>query len=85
MEGPAQEVVIAGEPSRNDTREMIDALQSRFLPHASIMLATGTQDRDKSLRFRASAPLKAGQQPMSAPARPAWSRPLRSGKCSNLL
>ena len=58
MEGPAQEVVIAGDPAGNDTREMINALQRRFLPHASIMLGTRTQDRDKSLTVQGKRPLK---------------------------
>ncbi len=58
MEGPAQEVVVAGDPAGNDTREMINALQRRFLPHASIMLGTRTEDRDKFLTVQGKRPLK---------------------------
>ncbi len=39
LTGPAMEVVIAGDPAREDTRAMIEAVRSRFLPQASILLA----------------------------------------------
>ncbi len=39
LTGPAMEVVIAGDPAREDTRAMVQAVRSRFLPGASILLA----------------------------------------------
>jgi uncharacterized protein YyaL (SSP411 family) len=36
--GPSQEVVISGDMDRSDTREMVRALQSRFLPHTVVIL-----------------------------------------------
>jgi uncharacterized protein YyaL (SSP411 family) len=37
---------------------MINALQSRFLPHASIVLSNRTQDRDKPSLVQGKRPLK---------------------------
>jgi uncharacterized protein YyaL (SSP411 family) len=36
--GPSCEVVIAGDPERNDTAEMIDALRNEFLPNVIVIL-----------------------------------------------
>jgi uncharacterized protein len=36
--GPAFEVVIAGDPARDDTRAMLRALRRRFIPNAAILL-----------------------------------------------
>ena len=58
MEGPAQEIVVAGELSKDDTRRMIDELQRRFLPHAIIALATDTVDKNRPLLIQGKRPLK---------------------------
>lgn len=57
MEGPSQEVVVAGEISGEDTRVMIEALQRRFLPHAAIVLASGDQDQQSSAVTAGKHPL----------------------------
>jgi uncharacterized protein len=41
MAGPDSEVVIAGNIEEEDTRTMIKAMQSRFLPHAVVWLKPG--------------------------------------------
>ncbi len=85
MEGPAQEVVIAGEPSKDDTRCMIDALHRRFLPHASIMLASSTKDRDKHSPVQGKRPFKGRATAYVCTGSSCLEPTTRSGKCSNLL
>jgi len=41
LTGPAARVVIAGDPGRSDTRAMIEAVRSRFLPHAMVIMNPG--------------------------------------------
>jgi hypothetical protein len=41
MAGPSYEVLIAGEPDQRDTKDMIDAIRTRFLPNTVILLKTG--------------------------------------------
>ena len=36
--GPTHEVVVVGDPRKDDTRAMLDALRTRFLPHAVVLL-----------------------------------------------
>ena len=36
--GPTQEIVIAGDPSADDTRQMVKALHARYLPRAIVLL-----------------------------------------------
>jgi uncharacterized protein len=46
MTGPGSEVVIAGDPDEEDTRTMIEAMRSRFLPHAVFRLKPGDHSSD---------------------------------------
>jgi uncharacterized protein YyaL (SSP411 family) len=44
--GPTQEVVIAGNPDRKDTREMMSLINEHFLPNTTVMLrGTDTQQQ----------------------------------------
>ncbi len=36
--GPTHEVVVIGDPRKDDTRAMLEALRTRFLPHAVVLL-----------------------------------------------
>ncbi len=40
MTHPGKEIVVAGEPERDDTRAMIDVVEARFLPAAAVLLKT---------------------------------------------
>jgi uncharacterized protein YyaL (SSP411 family) len=78
MEGPAREVVIAGDPSRHDTLHMIEALRHRFLPMQPCHWPQRHRTDTAILWFMEKQP------PMSAQVLPARSRPRRLGKCSNI-
>jgi uncharacterized protein YyaL (SSP411 family) len=42
--GPASEIVIAGDPAAEDTRAMLKAVRSRFLPNAVVLLRPNGED-----------------------------------------
>lgn len=46
MLGPSHEVVIAGEPGKEDTQAMISALRERYLPRTTVILLPG-EDRER--------------------------------------
>ena len=45
---PSQEVVIAGDPSRQDTRDMADAVRAEYLPSLTMILAPATSERART-------------------------------------
>jgi uncharacterized protein YyaL (SSP411 family) len=45
---PSQEVVIAGDPSRQDTRDMVDAVRAEYLPSLTMILAPATSERART-------------------------------------
>ncbi len=49
LTGPSYEVVIAGDPECQDTRDMIHAVQGRFLPHMTVRLKKGDKDSEEPL------------------------------------
>ncbi len=59
--GPAQEIVIAGDPAAPETRAMLRAVQQRFLPHA--VLALHSSDRTAGA-IEALVPFLKEQGPM---------------------
>ena len=38
MSGPSYEVVVAGKPEAEDTKKMVNALRTRFLPNKVVIL-----------------------------------------------
>lgn len=65
LNGPATTVSIAGDLSRSDTRELIEAVRGRFLPHAVIRLdRLGTDGKEGDIPDRATARVCTGSRCM---------------------
>jgi len=62
---PQMEIVITGDPARDDTKRMLEAVQKRFLPHAIIILIP---DGEEGERVRAAIPLVADKRALGGRA-----------------
>jgi uncharacterized protein len=50
--GPALEVVIAGNPDKEDTKKMLEALRKEFLPNTTVVLTASNGDGSQSVLGR---------------------------------
>ena len=57
LTGPSYEVIIAGDPERRDTRDMIHAVQGRFLPRITVRLKKGDKDSEEPV-FKDKHPIE---------------------------
>jgi uncharacterized protein YyaL (SSP411 family) len=46
LQGPSYEVVIAGDPDSEDTRELLQTLRNHYLPNMVVILRAGEEQSD---------------------------------------
>jgi len=85
--GPVYEVVIAGDPRAEDTKEMLRALHAQFIPNKIVILRPTTETEPAITSSPSSQKHKAawteGQRRTCARIIPASFRRQSQGRCSN--
>ena len=64
--GPTREIVVAGDPEREDTGKMLRAVRERFLPRAVVILHPV---RKEGKEIRRVIPFVKGREPVQGKAR----------------